>query len=82
MSTMGKVEVLILWDEEIRIAAKALKRFHDMTTDVSASNEDMRDAATSMYRACYAALDGAWDESRACVVVKASGFKTDEKEQA
>jgi len=62
-----KVKVVILWEDEIRIAAKAMERLAEVQ-DSDPSEEVLRDAFNQAMKACYSALRGA-DEDGTCLVL-------------
>ena len=56
MSDTAKIRVVILWDHELRDAARSLKAFSEMPD--TASSSERAAVATAALNACWAAL---WD---------------------
>ncbi len=56
MASKADIHLVLLWEDELRIAAKALKAAHE------ASNEDFARLGTIALQACMAALWGVTDD--------------------
>ena len=56
MAAEGKIDFVMLWEEELRLAAKLFDDYHALPDD--ASEEDEQQAALAAFHAADAALNG------------------------
>ena len=66
MTDKATVTIVILWESELRIAAKCLRQMQD------ASDEEFPEKAHQALQACLVALNGLADESKTMVMLGAS----------
>jgi hypothetical protein len=73
MSNSVQVHLCILWEDEIKVAARLLKDVHDYKhTDGETSDQAFGDLVTSALNACMTALWSAEDETRPLLLSSAS----------
>ena len=68
MGQVTETKFVILWENEIRAAAKSLEAIRTLMKNPETPEETMRDAVQAMYQACAAALYGA-EAPDACIVL-------------
>ena len=62
MTTEAKFYSVILFEDEIKAAAQAVKHFYTVVTGENPSREEAEAAAQELFKSCYVALDGAEKE--------------------
>lgn len=55
MPSQGELRIVVLFEDELRIAAKSLHHAYELTR-TDASDDDRRDAIQTALQACFAAL--------------------------
>ena len=68
MATKGKFELVILWESEVRAAAKAMVELVRIFDSGTATEAERGEALFTAFGACSAALSGA-DNDHACLVI-------------
>jgi len=64
----GTMKLVVLWEDEIRTAAKAIAHAHNLAHSGTAAEGEVGEALRDALNACNAALHGADDESAALVL--------------
>lgn len=80
MTAIAKQELVILWQHEIRAAARLLRKFlelneRDLALDAEKASEERVAALNDALGACAVALHGAEDETKGIVMVAAPDVK-------
>jgi len=68
MVTKGNFELAILWESEVRAAAKAMVELNRVLDSAKSTEEERSAALRDAFSACSAALSGA-DNDYACLVI-------------
>lgn len=68
MAYEGKLNLCVLWEQEIRAAAKALEAYRLLSNDETATDEVKAAALVKALQTCHAAVYGAQEDSN-CLVL-------------
>lgn len=68
MPAEAKMKVVVLYEDEVRTAAKAMDQVRELLADETASDDAKDEAWTTAMRACMVALAGAEDTAATLVL--------------